>query len=134
MNTPANSSPPARKKSKFVFTRQSRSKRVTDAPLSAHISSPIGTVTRRQLQAVGSDQFVRIANEQARYPIGPAWPVQMRADMVAAYLDYKDTRDLCKAVTSGAAPPPSSTRLIGKRTEVIWMKEMLDRFVAARAG
>jgi hypothetical protein len=29
----------------------------------------------------------------ARYPSGP-WPTQMRADMVAAYLDYRDIAEL----------------------------------------
>jgi len=29
----------------------------------------------------------------ARYPSGP-WPIEMRADMVAAYLDYRDIAEL----------------------------------------
>jgi hypothetical protein len=29
----------------------------------------------------------------AGYPSGP-WPMQMHADMVAAYLDYRDTAEL----------------------------------------
>jgi hypothetical protein len=48
-------------------------------------------------------------NLPARYPPGP-WPGQMRADMVAAFLDFENTADLAAAVKRGEAPPPSALR------------------------
>ncbi len=46
----------------------------------------------------------------ARYPPGP-WPAQMRADMVAAFFDFKNTAELVSAVKRGEAPPPSAKRV-----------------------
>lgn len=43
----------------------------------------------------------------ARYPPIGAWPALMRADMAAAYLDYRDTLELARAVARGEAPPPT---------------------------
>jgi hypothetical protein len=48
-------------------------------------------------------------NLPARYPPGP-WPGQMRADMVAAFLDFENTADLAAAVSRGEAPRPSALR------------------------
>jgi hypothetical protein len=115
--------------SPYVFTRASRAGKTTEPSMTAKMPSPITGASRRQLKAAGADKLVRIRSEQARYPQGPTWPLQMRADMVAAYLDLHDTKDLCRAVSSGDAPPPTATRLIGKRTEVIWLKDAIDRFV-----
>ena len=42
----------------------------------------------------------------ARYPPRGSWPAVMRADMAAAYLDYRNTGELARAVTRGEAPPP----------------------------
>lgn len=41
----------------------------------------------------------------ARYPPTGAWPAVMRADMAAAYPDYRDTRELARGVSRGEAPP-----------------------------
>ena len=37
----------------------------------------------------------------ARYPPIGTWPALMRADMAAAYLDYRDTGELARAVARG---------------------------------
>lgn len=116
----------------YAFTRASRAGKTTQPSMTAKVSPPTTTARRRQLSAAGSDKLVRIRNEQARYPQGPTWPLQMRADMVAAYLDLRDTKELCRAITSGDAPLPTATRLIGKRTEVVWQKDAVDRFVSNR--
>ena len=69
----------------------------------------------------------------ARYPPTGTWPAQMRADMAAAYLDYRDTAELATAVGRGEAPPPSSLRGAGRRREPVWARVDLDRCVAFRA-
>ncbi len=66
----------------------------------------------------------------ARYPPLGAWPTQMRADMVAAYLDYRDTAELAAAVRRGDAPTPSALRGAGRRRESVWARRDLDRAVA----
>jgi hypothetical protein len=124
--------PHVERRSPYVFTRTSRAGKTTQPSMAAKVSSPITRASRRQLSAAGSEKLVRIRNEQARYPQGSAWPLQMRADMVAAYLDLHDTKDLCRAIGSGDAPPPTATRLIGKQTEIIWLKDAIDRFVCNR--
>ena len=35
----------------------------------------------------------------ARYPPVGVWPALMRADMAAAYLDYRDTGELARAAS-----------------------------------
>jgi hypothetical protein len=54
----------------------------------------------------------------------------MRADMAAAYLDYRDTNELANAITLGDAPPPSSVRGRGKNREPVWCREDVDRHLA----
>jgi hypothetical protein len=70
----------------------------------------------------------------ARYPPTGTWPAQMRADMAAAYLDYRDTAELAAAVGRGEAPPPSCLRGNGRRREPVWARVDLDRRVAFRAA
>jgi hypothetical protein len=67
----------------------------------------------------------------ARYPSTGTWPAQMRADMAAAYLDYRNTAELSAAVVRGDAPPPSSLRGTGRRREPVWARVDLDRSVAS---
>jgi hypothetical protein len=69
----------------------------------------------------------------ARYPPSGTWPAQMRADMAAAYLDYRDTSELAAAISRGQAPPPSSLRGSGRRREPVWARVELDRCVAFTA-
>jgi hypothetical protein len=66
-----------------------------------------------------------------RYPPG-AWPGQMRADMVAAFLDYRDTKELAAAITRGEAPSPSALRGKGRARQPVWNLDDLERFVAPR--
>jgi len=70
----------------------------------------------------------------ARYPPVGAWPALMRADMAAAYLDYRDTRELARAVSRGEAPPPIGYHGIGRARQPVWSKAIIDDFAApARA-
>jgi hypothetical protein len=68
-------------------------------------------------------------NLPARYPPGP-WPGQMRADVVAAFLDFENTADLAAAVKRGEAPPPSALRKKGGKHEPVWSRIYLERFSA----
>lgn len=65
-----------------------------------------------------------------RYPPTGTWPAQMRADMAAAYLDYRDTTEFAIAIRRGDAPPPSSLRGSGRKREPVWCREELDRYLA----
>ncbi len=70
----------------------------------------------------------------ARYPPVGAWPALMRADMAAAYLDYRDSSELARAVARGEAPPPTSYHGTGRTRQPIWSKIAIDHFTApARA-
>jgi hypothetical protein len=53
----------------------------------------------------------------------------MRADMAAAYLDYRDTGELARGVSRGEAPPPISHHGIGRAKEPIWSKAAIDNFI-----
>lgn len=66
----------------------------------------------------------------ARYPPTGTWPAQMRADMAAAYLDYRDTADFAAAIVRHDAPAPSSLRGKGRSREPIWNRDDLDRYIA----
>lgn len=66
----------------------------------------------------------------ARYPPIGTWPALMRADMAAAYLDYRDTGELARAVGRGDAPPPVGYRGIGRTRQPIWSKAAIDNFAA----
>ena len=69
----------------------------------------------------------------ARYPPIGTWPALMRADMAAAYLDYRDTGELARAVARGEAPP-IGYHGIGRAREPVWSKAVIDDFTApARA-
>jgi hypothetical protein len=65
----------------------------------------------------------------ARSPIG-AWPALMRADMAAAYLDYRDASELARAVVRGEAPPPTGYHGTGRTRQPVWSKVVIDRFTA----
>lgn len=66
----------------------------------------------------------------ARFPPAGAWPAEMRADMAAAYLDYRDTAELQRAIVRGDAPPPTSLRGTGRTREPVWSRQSLDRRLA----
>lgn len=65
----------------------------------------------------------------ARYPPTGAWPAVMRADVVAAYLDYRDTSELARGVGRGEAPPPMGYHGVGRAREPIWLKSAIDNFL-----
>jgi hypothetical protein len=54
----------------------------------------------------------------------------MRADMAAAYLDYRDTAELARGVIRGEAPAPSCYHGIGRAREPVWSKAVIDTFAA----
>lgn len=66
----------------------------------------------------------------ARYPPTGTWPAVMRADMAAAYLDYRDTGELSRAVGRGEAPAPTSFHGVGRSKEPVWAKASLDSFIS----
>jgi hypothetical protein len=66
----------------------------------------------------------------ARYPPVGTWPALMRADMAAAYLDYRDTGELARAVRRGEAPPPTGCHGIGRARQPVWSKAAIDSFTA----
>jgi hypothetical protein len=74
--------------------------------------------------------MARVSSLPARYPPAGAWPALMRADMAAAYLDYRDTAELARAVGRGEAPPPISYHRIGKARQPVWSKTIMDAFAA----
>jgi hypothetical protein len=54
----------------------------------------------------------------------------MRADMAAAYLDYRDTGELARAVLRGEAPPPIGYHGSGRAREPVWSKLTIEDFMA----
>jgi hypothetical protein len=64
----------------------------------------------------------------ARYPPIGTWPALMRADMAAAYLDYRDTGELARGVHRGEAPPPIGYHGSGRARQPIWSKAVIDDF------
>jgi hypothetical protein len=93
------------------------------------ISTDSERVQFSALARFDSDNMVMPRNLPARYPPGP-WPGQMRADMVAAFLDFENTADLAAAVKRGEAPPPSALRKKGGKHEPVWSRIYLERFSA----
>jgi hypothetical protein len=77
-------------------------------------------------------QSIRITNRPAKFPPTSVWPLELRADMAAALLDFDTTRQLCKAILEGNAPRPSGVRGVGARAEPVWSFYAVKAFVAAR--
>jgi hypothetical protein len=67
----------------------------------------------------------------ARSPIG-AWPMELRADMVAAFLDYPDTAALLRAIERNEAPRPTGLRGTGRSREPVWCRVACETFIAHR--
>jgi hypothetical protein len=70
----------------------------------------------------------------ARFPAGDVWPAEMRADMVAAYLDLETTGKLLAAVARSEAPRPTATRLFNGRRIPVWARVECDTFIERRHG
>jgi hypothetical protein len=64
----------------------------------------------------------------ARYPPVGTWPAVMRADMAAAYLDYRDTGELARGVGRGEAPLPIGYHGTGRTRQPVWSKLAIDAF------
>jgi hypothetical protein len=74
--------------------------------------------------------MARAAALPARFPPTGVWPAEMRADMAAAYFDFRDTAELQRAIARGEAPPPSALRGLGRSREPIWHRHCLDQHIA----
>jgi hypothetical protein len=72
----------------------------------------------------------RRSSLSTRYPANGAWPAEMRIDMLAAYLDFRNVRELVLAVSRGEAPPPTSYRGVGRSREPVWAKVIVDNHIA----
>lgn len=70
----------------------------------------------------------------ARYPPVGTWPAVMRADMVAAYLDYQHTGELARALARGEAPPPTGYHGTGRARQPVWSKAVIDDWTAPCRG
>ena len=92
---------------------------------------PVRTKGAQELRAPFRRSPIHVPNRPPRFPAG-AWPIEMRADMAAAYLDFPSTRALCKSIARGEAPKPDSTRGAGAALEVVWFTKSIDEFVAHR--
>jgi hypothetical protein len=95
-----------------------------------HDSVPSSTKRgRRKLE-----RFVQesIPNRPARYPPQGSWPAELRADMVAAFLDFPTTQALAAAIVAGDAPRASGSRGEGSARELTWYLEGVKQFVASR--
>jgi hypothetical protein len=73
---------------------------------------------------------VHVPNKPAKYP--PIWPYEMRAETTAAFLDFRTTRELCKAIAKGEAPPPTAVRKAGGSLEAIWLAAAVKKFIESR--
>ena len=71
-------------------------------------------------------------NSNRHYPTGSLWPIELRADMVAALLDFRTTHELCKALAAGEAPRPTATRIASSHAEPTWFRESVLAFVSRR--
>jgi hypothetical protein len=88
----------------------------------------------QDLDAGSGRRVVRVTNRPARFPKNGLWPIELRADMLAALLDFETTRQLCKAIAAGAAPRPGAVREVGGSSELVWSLAAVRRFVAVRHG
>lgn len=115
------------------FRRQARiGRRVDDSAFSAEAVSTDPAKSVQDVRAGLRKQIVRVTNRPARFPPTGVWPFELRADMVAALLDFDTTRQLCKAIAHGTAPRPGAVRGRGAELEVVWSREAVRAFVAAR--
>ncbi len=92
---------------------------------------PKRTTGAQELKAPFRRTLIHVANKPPRFPPG-AWPLEMRADTAAAYLDFPSTREMCKAISRGEAPRPNATRGSGPAIEVVWYSKSIEEFVARR--
>jgi hypothetical protein len=72
----------------------------------------------------------------ARYPPTGAWPLMMRADMAAAYLDYRDTGELARGVSPrrSASTERLSRYRTCQRTDLVENCCAIDSFLESSSG
>jgi hypothetical protein len=58
----------------------------------------------------------------------------MRADVAAAFLDFRTTRELMTAIVEGDAPKATAIRGDGKSREPVWHIDNMKEFLARRHG
>jgi hypothetical protein len=115
------------------FRRLARMPREHPGTLFAEPPSAARSRSVQDLDA-GGRQLVRVTNRPARHPRNGLWPLELRADTLAALLDFETTRELCKAIAAGTAPRPSAVRVVGGSKEAVWSLAAVRRFVALRHG
>jgi hypothetical protein len=116
------------------FARQPRRPVAPQEPAFA-APVPVPATPKRSVQYLKAAQrksLVHVVNREARFPPEGSWPIEMRADMVAAFLDFGTTRELCKAIGRGEAPAPNAARGAGKDIELVWYCRAVEDFVARR--
>lgn len=99
----------------------SRGRRTSIARLESANNSTSRRLTHRPLSHMSPRPTL-----PARYPPIGIWPAVMRADMAAAYLDYRNTTEFARAVTRGEAPPPIGYHGTGRSREPVWSKAAID--------
>jgi hypothetical protein len=75
---------------------------------------------------------IHVPKRRPRYPDGGAWPFEMRADVLAALLDYPDTNSLIDGILRAEAPRPTVMRGAGARKEPIWSLHAVQAFLQRR--
>jgi hypothetical protein len=117
----------------IMFMRKPR-KQTQPLGVAFAAASSVSSKRRSQFLKAGSARksLVHVTNRAARFPPAGTWPIEMRAETVAAYLDFATTRALCKAVARGEAPAPNATRGVGESLEVVWYATAVEDFVARR--
>ncbi|MCK1294523.1 MULTISPECIES: hypothetical protein [unclassified Bradyrhizobium] len=114
----------------IVFVRGKRRKpEAPDPSFTAEEPQPLPR--RAQLVKVPTrPTLVRVPNRPARFPV--IWPEELTAETLAAFLDFPTTRELCKSISRGEAPAPTSFRRAKGTIQCVWHKHVVLKFVAAR--
>jgi hypothetical protein len=117
---------------KYVSQKRKARRPNQDVAFTERCVPPKRTAGAQELKAPLRKTPVHVSNKPPRFPPG-AWPLEMRADTVAAFLDFSSTRELCKAIQRGEAPRPNATRGSGSTIEVVWFVRAVEEFVARRS-
>lgn len=117
-----------------VFVRQTRLKGSSkrDAFVIVDQSSLANGKSVQDIYASLRKHTIHVTNRPARYPPTGVWPFELRADMVAALLDFETTRQLCAAIAADCAPRPGAVRKMGGQIDVVWSQESVREFIFAR--
>lgn len=77
---------------------------------------------------------VHLPTLRPRVPIAGTWPLEMRADVLAALLDFPDTDALVDAILRSEAPRPTVMRRAGTKSEPVWSLSAVQAFLERRHG